>query len=108
MNKIAAILFMLFLFSSSGFSAIAQSPVQWQFTSKKTGDNSFEVHLTAIIKPGWHVYAQHQPEDAIAVPTQIRFNKHPLLQFKDGVKEKRQTGKNKRRNAGHRSLAIRR
>ena len=47
----------------------AQSPVSWTFSSKKIADKTFELHLTADIQSGWHLYSQEQPEDAIAIPT---------------------------------------
>ncbi|HEV7620258.1 MAG TPA: protein-disulfide reductase DsbD domain-containing protein, partial [Flavisolibacter sp.] len=36
---------------------------------------------------GWHLYAQVQPADAIAVPTSFSFNKNPLLIIDGKVKE---------------------
>lgn len=65
----------------------AQSPVTWQYTATKTGPGQFEVHLKAIIQEGWHVYAQDQPEDAIAVPTAIKFTGNPVLTLKGKPKE---------------------
>ena len=50
---------------------IAQNPITWQFQSVKKGDQQYEVVLKAIIQPGWHLYSQKQPEDAIAIPTEI-------------------------------------
>lgn len=67
--------------------AKAQSPVTWQHTATKTGRGQFEVHLKAIIQEGWHVYAQEQPEDAIAVPTAIRFTGNPVLTLTGKPKE---------------------
>ena len=43
--------------------------------------------MVASIQPGWHLYSQQQPEDAIAIPTSFNFNKHPLITFDGGVKE---------------------
>ena len=65
----------------------AQSPVSWNFTSKKVSDKTFEVHLTANILPGWHVYSQDQPDDAIATPTSVKINNNPLLKLDGKVKE---------------------
>ena len=59
--------------------AFAQSPVSWSFASKKVSDNVYEVRLTATMQPGWHLYSQNQPEDAIAIPTSFNFNNNPLL-----------------------------
>lgn len=68
-------------------TALAQSPVSWAFTSKKISDKVYEVHMTATILKGWHLYAQAQPKDAIAQPTLFQFNTNPLLNFDGKVKE---------------------
>src|SRR5687768_12412714 len=79
------------LFVALGFlvahGAMAQNPVSWTFTSKKTGDKEYELRMTATIQPGWHLYSQSQPEDAIAQPTTFNFNSNPLLNFEGKVKE---------------------
>lgn len=81
--------FFLALLILTGFGASAQtaSPVSWSYTSKKISDNVYEVYLTAAIQPGWHLYAQSQPADAIAQPTTFTFSKNPLLQYDGKVKE---------------------
>ncbi len=63
------------------FIANAQlaNPVQWSFTSKKVADKVYEVYLTATIQNGWHLYSQNQPSDAINQPTEVLFNKNPLV-----------------------------
>ena len=73
------------LVSSIGFAQ--QSPVNWTFSSKKISTAVYEIHLTASILPGWHLYSQEQPGDAIAVPTSFTFSRNPLLQFDGKVKE---------------------
>jgi hypothetical protein len=75
------------LFFMIGVFAFAQNPVSWSFSSKKISDKMYEVILTASIQPGWHLYSQNQPEDAIAQPTSLTFNKNPLLVFDGKVKE---------------------
>lgn len=65
----------------------AQSPVQWEFTSKKIAGNKFEIQLTATIKNGWHIYAIKQPPSSVAVPTSVRFSKNPLIKFQGGLKQ---------------------
>jgi len=83
MKKLAFVL-ALFLVGSAAF---AQNPVSWAFTSKKISDKVYEIHMTATIQPGWHLYSQNQPEDAIAQPTTFVFNNNPLLVFDGKVKE---------------------
>lgn len=75
------------IFASIGASAQMASPVSWSFSSKKLSENVYEVYLTAAIQPGWHLYAQNQPADAIAQPTTFTFSKNPLLQYEGKVKE---------------------
>ncbi len=65
----------------------AQSPVQWNWSAQKVNDNEYEIKLTATMQPGWHLYSQQQPEEAIVVPTEILFNKNPLLELKDKIME---------------------
>ena len=84
MKKLSLIL--LALFSTATIFA-QNDPVSWSFSSKKIGDNIYEVHITATIDKGWHLYSQTQPKDAIALPTTFNFNKNPLLQFDGAVKE---------------------
>ncbi|RYY98648.1 MAG: hypothetical protein EOO11_07405 [Chitinophagaceae bacterium] len=81
------IFFTLSFLAALAVGASAQNPVSWSFSSKKLDAKTYEVHLTANIQGGWHLYAQKQPEDAIAQPTTFAFNKSPLLNFEGKVKE---------------------
>jgi thiol:disulfide interchange protein DsbD len=83
MKKLLFILFTLFI----GKFSFAQNPVSWVFTSKKLTDKTYELRLTATIQKGWHLYAQKQPDDAIAQPTTFNFNNNPLLNLEGKVKE---------------------
>jgi hypothetical protein len=65
----------------------AQSPVEWAFTAKKLADKKYEIHLTATVQTGWHLYSQVQPDDAIAIPTSIKFNSNPLLGLEGKIAE---------------------
>jgi thiol:disulfide interchange protein DsbD len=69
------------------YSLHAQTPVSWSFNSKMVSDKSYEVHLTANIQSGWHLYSQDQPSDAIAIPTSVTINNNPLLKLDGKVKE---------------------
>ena len=72
----------------SVFLAQAQlNPVSWQFSSKKISDKVYEIHLTATMENGWHLYSQVQPKDAIALPTEFAFNKNPLATPSGAIKE---------------------
>lgn len=71
----------------SGYCTFAQQPVHWKFSSKKLDDKTYELHITATIDDGWHIYAQKQPEDAIAQPTSIKFKNNPLIVFNGTTNE---------------------
>jgi hypothetical protein len=74
-------------FLLAGTAAFSQNQVTWSFASKKINDKTYEIQMTATIQPGWHLYAQKQPEDAIAQPTTFEFNKNPLVSMEGKVKE---------------------
>jgi hypothetical protein len=84
MRKIA--FFLAFLtFVKLGTAQIAE-PVKWTFTAKKMAGNRYEVHLTATIDKGWHMYSQATP-DGGPVPTTVRFNRNPVLTLVGETKE---------------------
>lgn len=74
-------LILSFFVSLLSVSAIAQSgtKVKWEFSSKKIADKKYEIKMVANIQPGWHLYSQNQSEDAIALPTTIKFSSNPLI-----------------------------
>jgi hypothetical protein len=78
---------LLSLVSFFSSQLLAQNPVSWTYTSKKINASEYEIHLTASIQDGWHLYSQDQPKDAIAQPTSFSFNKNPFLSFEGKVKE---------------------
>jgi hypothetical protein len=82
-------LFSLLLFAVSVSVASAQNlnPVSWTYSAKKLNDKQYELYMTATIQPGWHLYSQNQPADAIAIPTSFSFNKNPLVKLEGKVKE---------------------
>jgi thiol:disulfide interchange protein DsbD len=80
-------LIVLFICLNAGMITFSQDPVKWNYTAKKIGEGKYEVKLTASIQSGWHLYSQMQPESAIAQPTEIKFNKNPLLTLDDKMKE---------------------
>lgn len=85
MKKIHLLIILLFV---SAFSfAQTLNPVSWSFSSKKLADNTYEIQMVATIQQGWHLYAQEQPKDAIAIPTSFAFNKNPLVSLEGKVKE---------------------
>lgn len=84
----------------------AQNPVAWQFQAVKTGELQYDVMLKATIQPGWHLYSQQQPDDAIAIPTLIQFNANPLLVREKGIREDGKLEKFKDKTLGVTSLQF--
>jgi thiol:disulfide interchange protein DsbD len=81
-------LIVLLAFTITAAAARAQlNPVSWSFTSKKIADKTYEIHLTATMQAGWHLYSQVQPDDAIAIPTGFKLNSNPLLNLEGKIKE---------------------
>ncbi|WP_143304873.1 protein-disulfide reductase DsbD domain-containing protein [Chitinophaga vietnamensis] len=66
-------------------SAQIENPVKWNFSSKKVNATTYEVHMTANIDAGWHLYAQEAGEGP--VPTSFKFTKNPLAATTGKVKE---------------------
>ncbi len=78
---------LLSLFFLIVIAVTAQNPVSWNFTAKKISANSYEIHMTATIQDGWHLYSQDQPDDAIAIPTTFTINNNPLISLNGKIKE---------------------
>ncbi|MDB5231266.1 MAG: hypothetical protein JWN76_2071 [Chitinophagaceae bacterium] len=76
MKKILLVLLSL-IFTTLTFAQLL-NPVQWTFSSKKINATTYEVHLTAKIEEGWHLYSQNTP-DGGPIPTAINFSKSPLI-----------------------------
>ena len=83
--KKTAIMIMLLI---AGFFASAQiqNPVKWNYKLKKINAGTYEVHITATIDKGWHLYSQTTP-DGGPVPTTISFSKNPLITLVGAAKE---------------------
>jgi hypothetical protein len=84
LKRITMIAGWLLFLSVKGFS---QDPVHWKFSYVKTGDGTGEIRLTAMVDRPWHIYAQVQPKDAIALPTKISFRPNPLVVLQGKIKE---------------------
>ena len=84
MKKILTGAFLL-CFSNVLFAQI-QHPVSWTSSSKKINDKTYEIHLTANINKGWHIYSQTTAEGG-PIPTNISFTKNPLLVINGKTKE---------------------
>ena len=60
-----------------GASAQLKKPVKWNFSSKKIDATTYELHMTASIDPGWHIYTIDHNAD-IGVATTITLKNNPL------------------------------
>jgi len=83
MKHLLPILALLFATSVFGQS---NKQVQWSFSSKKIAENTYEIHMTAIVNDDWHLYAQNVGVEG-PVPTSFSFTKNPLLILDKKVKE---------------------
>ena len=70
---------MIFLLDHFQYETQIESPTHWSYGIKKIGNNTYEVHLLATIDDGWHIYAQVQPEDAVATATKISFAQNQFV-----------------------------
>ena len=70
-------LMILLLIAVNALTLSAQiiDPAHWGYGLKNLKGGAYEVHLQATIDAGWHLYAQKQLPDAVAVPTKIVFEK---------------------------------
>lgn len=61
-------------------SAFAQDdPVKWSFSAKSTGNGMYEIHVTASIAKGWHIYGKSKGGNG-PLPTTVAINKNPLIE----------------------------
>lgn len=84
MKKISLVIALIFGLFAVSFGQI-ENPVKWEYTAKKIADKTYEIHLTAIIDAGWHLYAQDAGEGP--EPTTISFTANPLVKSEGKVKE---------------------
>ena len=73
------------LFATSVFGQSTKQ-VQWNFTTKKINETTYEFHMTATVNGDWHLYAQNVGVDG-PVPTSFTFNKNPLVVLDNKIKE---------------------
>ncbi len=74
MKKIHALVVLLFTFSFT--SAQILDPVDWHFSKEKIADNTYDLHLTASMDPGWYIYGTDLAPGG-PIPTTIRFDESP-------------------------------
>jgi len=76
---------LLMVFGKFLYAQAPVDPVRWEFSSKKIDTHSFELHLTAYIQDGWHIYSQYN--EGGPGPASIVFKRNPLLVKKSVPRE---------------------
>jgi DsbC/DsbD-like thiol-disulfide interchange protein len=91
----------LLLFATISLGALGQvkNPVKWTYESKKIDAKTYELVITAMIDPGWHIYTLDHNAD-IGVATSFKFNKNPLGELKGSVKTTSKAKKSKDPSTG--------
>ncbi len=64
--------FLLLLFSAVTLNSQVLEPVTWSFRSEKTGENTFDLVMTAELEKDWHLYAM-DIEAGGPIPTSFTF-----------------------------------
>ena len=75
------------LLSVTAVSAQSGKQVSWNYSVKKVGDKTYEVHLSASINGKWHLYAQNAGIEG-PLPTSFVFQKNPLINIEGKINEK--------------------
>lgn len=83
MKKI--VLFLLVASIAINVNAQIENPVKWTYTAKKVKGDLYELHMTAVLEPKWHIYAQEAGEGP--EPTAFVFAKNPIIKLEGAVTE---------------------
>ncbi len=84
MKKIFLIIFIAIAFIN--VKAQIATPVKFTYTAKKVTATEYELHITAVLQPKWHIYSQDIKADG-PVPTSVLFDKSPLVKTNGTVAE---------------------
>jgi thiol:disulfide interchange protein DsbD len=77
MQKIILLALVLLTGASIHAQNGSATQVQWTYTAKKISAKVYEVHMTAKIGTGWHLYSQNAGNGP--VPTSFTWTANPLL-----------------------------
>jgi len=77
MKNCHILLLFIFLFPEFCSSQQIEPVVHWDFSSKRIDLRVYELHMTANIKSGWHIYSQFN--EGGPGPARISFKKNSLL-----------------------------
>ncbi|MDF1863537.1 MAG: protein-disulfide reductase DsbD family protein [Saprospiraceae bacterium] len=67
------LIFAILLFSLQTSFSQNLNPVTWEFSSKKVGENEYDLTYTANIQSGWYVYSQYLEGDDGPIPTSFNY-----------------------------------
>ncbi len=87
MKKLLFTLATLFTLSLGLFAQTA-NPVHWNFDAVKTGDNTYDLVISADVDGEWCVYSQFLDSDDGPIPTSFSFDDTKGVQFLGNVEEK--------------------
>ena len=76
---------LLFFFFAAAFAQM-ENPVKWIYNAKKIKGDVYELHITALLEPKWHIYSQDIKGDG-PVPTSFAYDKNPLVKLDGKVAE---------------------
>lgn len=76
MKRLLFLLPLMFFALPASFSQEVKDVISWKYDTKKTGDSSFDVSITASIKEGWHIYTATPLGDGSQIPTRVKFDKN--------------------------------
>jgi len=71
-QMVTVILAFWIVFLGYEISAQILEPVSWTFSQEKTGENQYELIVTATIDPGWSIYGTDLPGGG-PIPTSVEF-----------------------------------
>ena len=77
---------MILLLAPAGIMAQLKNPIKWNYSAKKLAAGKYELHMTATLEKGWHIYSQKTPQGG-PIPTKFTFTKNPLVTANGPVKE---------------------
>jgi hypothetical protein len=69
-----------------GKSKKTPQPITWEIKTKKTGFNTYEIHIIAFVSYSWWIYPQEATLDGI-FPTVIKFEENTFLNLIGKPKE---------------------
>ncbi|MBC9797720.1 protein-disulfide reductase DsbD domain-containing protein [Sinomicrobium weinanense] len=80
------LLIWIFTFHVTILPAQGLDSVEWNFTSKRLDDKTYEVRISAEMEYPWHIYSQYT-KDGGPLPTDIVFTDNPAIELEGEIKE---------------------